>query len=60
MRLSRWPDCYRIKLRKIGYRLVYKVLGSRMVIVVICIGRRDKDEAYEVVESRLGQVNDRS
>lgn len=37
------PDCYKIKLRKSGYRLVYKVEDDALVVLVITVGRRDKD-----------------
>jgi mRNA interferase RelE/StbE len=36
-------DCYKIKLRGVGYRLVYLVRDGRepMDIVVLAVGRRD-------------------
>lgn len=34
-------DCYKIKLRSAGYRLVYKVYDDRIEVRVIGIGRRD-------------------
>lgn len=40
-RLSNMPDCYKIKLRSAGYRLVYKVIDGTVEIRVISIGRRD-------------------
>lgn len=40
-RLSGLRDCYKIKLRDAGYRLVYRVVDDRIEIVVISIGRRD-------------------
>lgn len=35
-------DLYKIKLRSVGYRLVYKVIDERVVIVVIDVGKRDR------------------
>lgn len=35
------PDCYKIKLRQSGCRLVYRVEDDVMVILIIAIGRRD-------------------
>jgi mRNA interferase RelE/StbE len=58
MRLAYWPNCYRIKLRKAGLRLVYKVLGERLVIVVVSVGRRDKSDTYDAVGERLKQIDD--
>ncbi len=39
-------NTYKIKLRDVGYRLVYKVIDRRLVVLVIAIGRRDHDETY--------------
>jgi len=39
-------NTYKIKLRDVGYRLVYEVIDHRLVVLVIAIGRRDHDEAY--------------
>ena len=40
-KLGNMPDCYKIKLRDAGYRLVYKVIDDRIEVRVIGIGRRD-------------------
>ena len=39
-------NTYKIKLRDVGYRLVYEVIDRRLVVLVIAIGRRDHDETY--------------
>jgi mRNA interferase RelE/StbE len=39
-------SCYKIKLQKIGYRLVYEVIDNRLVIIVLSVGRRDGLVAY--------------
>src|SRR5690606_24237424 len=41
-RLHGLPDCYKIKLRTAGYRLVYQVNDKVVVVTVIAVGRRDK------------------
>lgn len=46
-RLHGFKNSYRIKLRKAGYRLGYKVFDDRLVVLVIAVGRRDKDEIYQ-------------
>lgn len=33
---------YKIKLRSIGYRLIYQVIEDEVVVLVVKIGRRDK------------------
>jgi mRNA interferase RelE/StbE len=45
-RLHGMPDCYKIKLRAAGYRLVYQVNDKVVVITVIAVGRRDKGLIY--------------
>ena len=39
--LSDLPDCYKIKLKASGYRLVYQVRDSVVVVYVIAIGKRE-------------------
>ena len=52
-RLSELPDCYKIKLRAAGYRLVYRVYDDRVVVVVIAVGKRDRDEVYRAAAARM-------
>lgn len=52
-KLSGMPDCYKIKLRRIGYRLVYKVIDERLVVQVVGAGRRDANAIYDVVKKRI-------
>ena len=51
-RLSEFPDCYKIKLRKAGYRLVYRVDDERIVVIVIAVGKRERNEAYKAAAKR--------
>lgn len=46
-------DCYKIKLQKIGYRLVYEVINTRLVIIVLSVGRRDRLQAYTKASKRI-------
>jgi len=52
-KLHNMLGCYKIKLRRIGYRLVYEVDDGRIVIVVVAIGKRDKNDAYDSAISRM-------
>ena len=45
-------DRYRIKLRSAGYRLVYEVRDAQLIVLVVAIGRRDKNAAYRDAEDR--------
>jgi mRNA interferase RelE/StbE len=52
-RLHGLPNCYRIKLRAAGYRLVYEVDDHIVTVTVIAVGRRDKGLVYsEALERR--------
>ena len=51
--LSGMPDCYRIKLRKIGYRLVYRVENDILSVSVVAIGKRDKRKVYQTAQRRV-------
>jgi len=41
--LSGMPDCYKIKLRSSGFRLAYKVEDSTVTVLVLAVGKLDKD-----------------
>lgn len=49
-------DCYKIKLRKQGYRLVYQVRDTALVVLVIAVDRRDKDKVYQAAVDRIRKV----
>lgn len=53
-KLSEMPDCYKIKLRSAGYRLVYRVDDDRIIVVVIAVGRRDRNTVYKTAKARVG------
>jgi mRNA interferase RelE/StbE len=44
---------YRIKLRKLGYRLVYRVEVKTVVVIVLAVGKRENDMVYVDAASRL-------
>ncbi len=51
-RLFGRADRYKIKLRGIGYRLVYEAQEKRLVVLVVAVGKRDKNAVYKTAESR--------
>lgn len=51
-KLSGSKDRYKIKLRSIGYRLVYEVRDGTLVVLVLAVGRRDKADVYEMAKGR--------
>ena len=43
---------YKIKLRSAGYRLVYEVNDREVLVLVIAVGKRERNEVYKVAERR--------
>ena len=52
-RLRDLPDCYKIKLRSVGYRLIYQVIDQAVVVFVVAVDKRENDAAYRKAEDRL-------
>ncbi len=48
-------NCYKIKLLKLGYRLVYQVIDDQLIVLVISVGRRDKNAVYEAALKRISK-----
>ena len=46
-------NCYKIKLLRQGYRLIYQVLDQRLIVLVISVGKRDKNAVYDAAIKRL-------
>lgn len=51
--LTTMPDCYKIKLRSAGFRLVYRVQDDVLVLLTIAVGKRDKSAVYDAAKLRL-------
>lgn len=45
-------DRYKIKLRAAGYRLVYEVRDGQLLVLVIAVGKRDRNAVYEAARKR--------
>ncbi|TBN34735.1 type II toxin-antitoxin system RelE/ParE family toxin [Pseudomonas sp. BGI-2] len=54
-RLRQLPDCYKLKLRSAGYRLIYQVLDQEVVVFVVAIGKRERQVAYQDAQDRISQ-----
>ncbi|XBS68838.1 type II toxin-antitoxin system RelE/ParE family toxin [Acerihabitans sp. KWT182] len=52
-RLKGMPDCYKIKLRSAGYRLVYQAIDEELIVLVLAVGKRERSEVYKVAKTRL-------
>lgn len=51
--LSGMPDCYKIKLKTIGFRLVYQVQDDVLLVTVVSVGKRDRSRVYVGAKDRL-------
>ncbi len=52
-RLRSLVDCYKIKLRNAGYRLVYQVDDGKILVIVVAVGRRDRLTVYRSAAKRI-------
>ena len=52
-RLSVVKDCYKIKLRSAGYRLVYQVREREIVVAVVAVGKREHSTVYRAAARRV-------
>jgi mRNA interferase RelE/StbE len=51
-RLTGHKDRYKIKLRSVGYRLVYEVRDALLWVIVVAVGRRERHAVYRVAAKR--------
>lgn len=52
-RLRGIKDCYKIKLRASGFRLVYQVIDDQLVIAVVAVGKRERSDVYHLASERM-------
>ena len=51
-RLSGRRNRYKIKLRSAGYRLVYEVRDENLIVLVIAVGKRERNVVYDTAAKR--------
>jgi mRNA interferase RelE/StbE len=51
-KLSGRKDRYKIKLRSVGYRLVYEVRDRQLIVLVVAIGKRERNAVYKAAAQR--------
>ncbi len=51
-KLSGFENHYKIKLKASGYRLVYEVEEDALYVLVIAVGKRDKNLVYKKATKR--------
>jgi len=51
-KLSGHADRYKIKLRSAGFRLVYEVRDKQLIVVVVAVGKRERNAVYNAAARR--------
>jgi mRNA interferase RelE/StbE len=51
-RLHGAKERYKIKLRNAGFRLVYEVRDKELLVLVVAVGKRERNEVYKAAVKR--------
>ena len=51
-RLHGAKERYKIKLRNAGFRLVYEVRDRELLVLVVAVGKRERNEVYRAAARR--------
>ena len=51
-RLSGQTNRYKIKLRSAGFRLVYEVQARQVTVLVVAVGKRERNAVYKAAAGR--------
>ena len=51
-RLSGMKNCYKIKLRRAGFRLVYQVRDKELIVSVVAVGKWERNLVYKIAIKR--------
>ncbi|NOQ94848.1 MAG: type II toxin-antitoxin system mRNA interferase toxin, RelE/StbE family [Methylophaga sp.] len=46
-------NCYKIKLKSAGYRLVYQVIDNELVVLVLAVGKHERNAVYKAALKRV-------
>lgn len=52
-KLRGMPDCYKIKLRSSGFRLVYQVVDDALIVAVVAVDKRERGDVYARASGRI-------
>ena len=52
-RLSGSVNRYKIKLKSAGHRLVYEVRNETVTVIVIAVGKRERNKVYKIAAKRI-------
>jgi len=51
-KLSGFDNHYKIRLQASGYRLVYEIIENELFVLVIAVGKRDRNRIYKKAKNR--------
>ncbi len=51
-RLAGRLNRYKIKLRSVGYRLVYEVRDAQVIVIVVAVGKHERNAVYKAAAGR--------
>ena len=51
-KLSGPKNPYKIKLKSMGYRLVYDVVDAQLIVTVVAVGKRERNAVYKAATLR--------
>ena len=54
-RLHGAKERYKIKLRSAGFRLVYEVRDRDLIVLVVAVGKRERNELYRIAARRTAE-----
>jgi mRNA interferase RelE/StbE len=54
-RLHGAKERYKIKLRNAGFRLVYEVRDNQLIVLVVAVGKRERNEVYKTAMTRKAE-----
>lgn len=54
-RLHGAKERYKIKLRSAGFRLVYEVRDRDLIVLVVAVGKRERNEVYRIAARRTAE-----
>ena len=57
-RVREIPNGYKVKLRSSGVRAIYLVRNSELVILIVAIGRREREESYREAIAEFAKLRD--
>lgn len=52
-KVSGAENCYKIKLKSSGYRLVYQVINKEVIVLVLSVGKRERNAVYKSALNRI-------